>query len=93
MVYFQTKIRNFGQILEGLRLENVNEFGWPFGIFFMAIWFIVCSFGTVFPVLVSFTKKNLATLVSGPTRLLSEPPLFENCFPRITFVRKLILFF
>jgi hypothetical protein len=28
----------------------------------MAIWYILSSFGTFFPVLVSFTKKNLATL-------------------------------
>jgi hypothetical protein len=30
--------------------------------YFMTIWFILCSFGTFFPVLVSRTKKNLATL-------------------------------
>jgi hypothetical protein len=40
----------------------------PFGIFyahlvyFMPIWYILWSFGTFFPVLVSCTKKNLATL-------------------------------
>jgi hypothetical protein len=28
----------------------------------MTIWYILCSFGTLFPVLVSRTKKNLATL-------------------------------
>jgi hypothetical protein len=33
-----------------------------FGIF-MAIWYILCSFGTAFPVLVSRTKKNLASLI------------------------------
>jgi hypothetical protein len=44
---------------------------WPLGIFydhcvhFMIIWYILCSFGTFFPVLVSCTKKNLATLVHG----------------------------
>jgi hypothetical protein len=27
----------------------------------MTIWSILCSFGTFFPVLVSCTKKNLAT--------------------------------
>jgi hypothetical protein len=42
---------------------------WPFGIFtygylvyFMTIWYILCSFGTFVPDLVSCTKKNLATL-------------------------------
>jgi hypothetical protein len=30
----------------------------------MTIWYILCSFGA-FPVLVSFTKKNLATLLLG----------------------------
>jgi hypothetical protein len=41
----------------------------PFAIFydhlgyFMTIWYNLCSFGTFFPVLVSCTKKNLATLV------------------------------
>jgi hypothetical protein len=35
-------------------------------IYFMAIWNILdvlCSFGTFFPVLESWTKKNLATLL------------------------------
>jgi hypothetical protein len=42
---------------------------WPFGIFyghlgyFMTIWYILCSFGTFVPVLVSWTNKNLATLL------------------------------
>jgi hypothetical protein len=42
---------------------------WPFGIFygflgyFVTIWYILCSFGTFFPVLVSCSKKNLATLI------------------------------
>jgi hypothetical protein len=30
----------------------------------MTIWYILCSFGPFFPVLVSCTKKNLATLYS-----------------------------
>jgi hypothetical protein len=29
----------------------------------MTIWYILCQFGTFFPVLVSLTIKNLATLV------------------------------
>jgi hypothetical protein len=50
-------------------LENVDMYIlWTFGIFdtncgyFMTIWCILCSFGTFFPILVSCTKKNLATL-------------------------------
>jgi hypothetical protein len=31
----------------------------------MTIWYILYSFGTFFPVLVSCTKKNLATLLSS----------------------------
>jgi hypothetical protein len=31
-------------------------------LYFMNIWYIVCLFGTFFPVLVSYPKKNLATL-------------------------------
>jgi hypothetical protein len=45
---------------------------WPFGIFyihfgyFITNWYIhICSFDTFFPVLVSCTKKNLATLISS----------------------------
>jgi hypothetical protein len=30
--------------------------------YFMTLWYILYSFGTFFPVLVSCTKKNLATL-------------------------------
>jgi hypothetical protein len=33
--------------------------------YFMNIWHVVFSFGAFFPVLVSCTKKNLATLVEG----------------------------
>jgi hypothetical protein len=33
----------------------------------MTIRYILCSFGTFFPVLVSCTKKNLATLVEQPS--------------------------
>jgi hypothetical protein len=50
-------------------LENVDifydhlEYNVNILEFFMTIWYILCSFGTLFPVLVSCTKKNLATLV------------------------------
>jgi hypothetical protein len=67
MVYFETKIliwANFGGQLTGKCLYIL----WPFGIFyghlgyFMTIWYILCSFGTFYPVLVSCTKKHLAAL-------------------------------
>jgi hypothetical protein len=45
----------------------------PFGIFyghlvlFTAIWYILLSFGYIFPVLVCCTKKNLAPLIADPS--------------------------
>jgi hypothetical protein len=67
MVYFQTKNPNLGKFLSAL--------DWKVSIYFMAIWNIIQTFGKIydhlahfvfiwyiFPVLVSFTKKNLATL-------------------------------
>jgi hypothetical protein len=57
MVFFKPKIPiwvNFG----GPEIEKCCYVLWPFGI--------LCSFGTFFPVLVSCTKKNLATLVQDP---------------------------
>jgi hypothetical protein len=61
MVYFQTKNPNLGKFGRVLQ--------WKMLVYFMAIWYILRSFGIVcgvlvyiFPVLVSCTKKNLATL-------------------------------
>jgi hypothetical protein len=34
--------------------------------FLKAMWYILCSVGTFFPVLVSCTKKNLATPAKSP---------------------------
>jgi hypothetical protein len=65
MVHFQTKNPNlgkFGRALDGKMLS-----------YFMAILNILCSFGTFFGVLVSCSKKNLATLVPGPAG-----PLYSN---------------
>jgi hypothetical protein len=61
---FSNQKSQFGKILEGLILENVVPFGIFYGHlgYFMTIWYTLCSFGTFFPVLVSCTKKNLATL-------------------------------
>jgi hypothetical protein len=67
MAYFQTKNSHWGKFLRDYDWKNGNIL-WPFGIFyghsdcFMAILYILHSFGTFFPVLVSWTKKNLATL-------------------------------
>jgi hypothetical protein len=41
-------------------------------VFFMNIWYFLCLFGTFFPVLVSWTKKNLATLQQGRQLSLHE---------------------
>jgi hypothetical protein len=49
---------------------------WSFGLFyghlgyFMTIWYILCSFGAYFLVLVSCTKKNLATLFEAGNGVL-----------------------
>jgi hypothetical protein len=54
--------------LEGLRIENAEYFMvilnilLSFGIFYDQIWYILCSFGTFFPVLVYYVKENLAIL-------------------------------
>jgi hypothetical protein len=40
----------------------------------MTMWYVFCSFGNFFPVLVSCTKKNLATLVRV-TRLGDFSPI------------------
>jgi hypothetical protein len=68
MVSFQTKNPNLDNF-EGPYIGKCLYILWPFEIFyihlgyFMTIWYILCSFGTFFPVLVSRTKKNLATLL------------------------------
>jgi hypothetical protein len=59
--FFSNQIYKFGQILEGLRWENVDIYFRVIGNFygylgyFMTIWYISCSFGTLFLVLVSCT--------------------------------------
>jgi hypothetical protein len=65
-------------MLEGFRLENSDVFHGHLEFFtdtwgyFMTIWYILCLFGTFFPVLVSSTKKNLATLVGSPSSFLAK---------------------
>jgi hypothetical protein len=68
MVYFQTKNPNLGNFWTAL--------DWKMLVYFIAIWNILWTFGIlyghlvhfvfiwyIFPVLVSCTKKNLATLI------------------------------
>jgi hypothetical protein len=52
----------------------------------MTIWYIFCSFGTFFPVLVSCTKKNLATLV-GP-KIVAQHFLPQNFLGNFRVFRK-----
>jgi hypothetical protein len=65
MVYFQTKVPNLGYIW--------SAFDWKMSVYFMAIWNryvynrhsgYCMVIWYIFPVLVSCTKKNLATLVA-----------------------------
>jgi hypothetical protein len=75
MVCFQTKNPNLGKFWRAL--------GWKIFMYFMAIWNILWRFGIFndhlvhfFPVLVSCTKKNLATL-AGRKCAAGTLPLFE----------------
>jgi hypothetical protein len=63
--FFSNPKSQFGQILEGLRLENMVIFYGHLEYFFdhLVHW---CSFGTFIPVLVSCSKKYLATLGLAP---------------------------
>jgi hypothetical protein len=68
MVYFHTKNRLciFSRFLEWKMLVyfNVTRNNLrPFSIFYGHLVYILLSFGTLFPVLVCCTKKNLATLM------------------------------
>jgi hypothetical protein len=78
MVSFQTKNPNLGQFWRALDGEML--------IYFMAIWnilrtfgisyddlvYIFISVGTFFSVLISCSKKNLATLVGTRVRAMSS---------------------
>jgi hypothetical protein len=54
-VYFQTKNPNLGKFW--------RAFDWKMWRYFMSIWYFLCLFGAFFPVWVSCTEKNLATLL------------------------------
>jgi hypothetical protein len=69
---FSNQKSQFGYILEGIAMENVGIFNGPFvhftygqKVYFMAILYILCSFGIFFPVLVCCAEENLATLLKG----------------------------
>jgi hypothetical protein len=61
MANFQTKKFQFGEILEGLAMEDVGVFYCHF-VYFVAILYILLPFGMLLPVLVCCSRKNLATL-------------------------------
>jgi hypothetical protein len=53
--------------------------------YFMTPWYVLCLFGAVFPVLVSCTKKNLATLGGGQENFfVSYDKYFELRLAEIT---------
>jgi hypothetical protein len=61
---FSNQKPKFGQILEGLTMEDISEL-YGHLVYFTDIWYILrllWSFGIFFPVLVCRIKKNLATL-------------------------------
>jgi hypothetical protein len=69
MVYFKTKNHNLGVFLEGLGMESVGIY-YALLVYCTAIWYTYlgsfCIFVVIwyiFPVLLCFTQKNLATLV------------------------------
>jgi hypothetical protein len=67
MVHFQTKNLNLGKFLiafEWKMIYTLRQFGISYRHwgYFMTICHILGSFGTFCPVLVSFAKKNLATV-------------------------------
>jgi hypothetical protein len=68
MVCFQAKNPNLGKFLRALDWKMLKYFMAIWNIlrklgYFVTIGYMLCSFGAFFPVLVSYTKKNLATLL------------------------------
>jgi hypothetical protein len=66
MVSFQSKNNNLGTIWRALDDKMLIYFMSVSNFlgYLVTILYILCSFGTFFPVLVSCTKKNLATLAT-----------------------------
>jgi hypothetical protein len=75
---FKPKKNKFGKVLEGLAMEDfgilraILSIIYAKMVYFMAIWYILCSFGIFFPVLVCCAEKNLATLL--PRYVLKSTP-------------------
>jgi hypothetical protein len=61
MFFFSNQKSKFGQILEGLAMEDVGIFLPTLG-HFRVFCYILWTFAIFFPVLVFCRKKNLATL-------------------------------
>jgi hypothetical protein len=83
---FSNQKYQIGYIFYGLGIDNVQVcILWPFGIFynhlkcFMAIRYILRSFGNFLPILVCCAKKNLATL-----QFKLIPVIFSLLLSRVT---------
>jgi hypothetical protein len=68
MVYFKNQKYQFGKILDRKYWKMLIHFMAIWNIYgylryFRTNWYILCAFGTFFPVLVSWTRENLATLI------------------------------
>jgi hypothetical protein len=96
MVCFQTKNPKLGKFYRALDCKMF--------IYFIAIWNILWRFGIfcdhlvhfvftwyIFPVLVSFIKKNLATLLNGPKRVDNLERIFLS--PSEKKIRNSFFFF
>jgi hypothetical protein len=82
MVYFQTKNPNLSPFWRALdwkiwiyfmAIWNILRTSWIFYDHLVHFVFVLCSFGTIFPVLISCTEKNLATLQPIVSRYLLWP--------------------
>jgi hypothetical protein len=63
LIYFMAIWNIFGYFMDIWNIFGYFMAIWNIFGYFMTIWYILSSFGTFFPVLVSCTNKNLATLV------------------------------
>jgi hypothetical protein len=97
MVCFQAKNPNLGKFRRALDCKMLIYFMAIWNILrtfkiFMTIWYILCSFGTLFPVLVPWTKKNLASLI-GIIFGVRSGHLFYFALPLCQSVNLNIIFF
>jgi hypothetical protein len=67
MVYFQTKNPILGKFWKVLQWKMLVFYGQM--VYFMAIWYIMWSFGIFFPFWYIATEKNLATLPAAPMQM------------------------